>query len=154
MDVLDLAQLHRQIVDYTNSLLRDRFVDDQFSQLQKLQDESSPHFVREVTSLFFEDCQKLVNNMARALEVQIVDFKKVDSHVHQLMGSSSSVGARRIRDLCITFKSFCDNQNRDGCVTCLKEVNLEYALLEDKLHNLFRLEQQVIKAGGKLPFVQ
>ncbi|CAN1234030.1 Histidine-containing phosphotransfer protein 2 [Linum perenne] len=113
MDVL--SQLQRQIVEYTNSLLRDGFVDDQFSQLQKLQDESSPEFVMEVVSLFFEDCQKLVNNMARALELQVVDFKQVDSHVHQLKGSSSR------------------------CVICLQEVNREYALLKNKLQHLFRV---------------
>ncbi|CAI0395427.1 unnamed protein product [Linum tenue] len=126
MDVL--SQSRRQLADYTNSLHRDGFLDDQFSQLQQLQDESSPDFVMEVVSLFFEDCQKLVTNMARAL-----------------------VGAARIKNLCVAFKTCCDSQNRDGCMRCLQEVNRECVLLKNKLQTLFRLEQQIISAGGSIP---
>jgi len=43
------------------------FLDDQFSQLQKLQDESTPDFVLEVVTMFFDDSENLLKNMARCL---------------------------------------------------------------------------------------
>lgn len=43
------------------------FLDDQFTELKKLQDDGSPDFVAEVLTLFFEDCVKLISNMARSL---------------------------------------------------------------------------------------
>lgn len=44
-------------------------LDEQFIQLQQLQDESNPDFVVEVVSLFFEDSERLLNELAKALWV-------------------------------------------------------------------------------------
>ncbi|RZB48056.1 hypothetical protein D0Y65_051552 [Glycine soja] len=44
----------------------------------------------EVMTMFFGDSEKLLNRIALALEQKPVDFKSVDSNVHQFKGSSAS----------------------------------------------------------------
>ncbi|VVB04438.1 unnamed protein product [Arabis nemorensis] len=152
MDAI-VAQLQRQYRDYTISLYQQGILDDQFTELKKMQDDGSD-FVAEVLSLFFEDCVRLIGNMARALDqTGTVDFSIVGASVHQLKGSSSSVGAKRVKGLCVTFKEFCDTQNYEGCVRCLQQVDIEYKTLKTKLQDMFNLEKQIVQAGGKVPQV-
>lgn len=146
-----VGQLQRQFVDYTTSLTREGFLDDQFKQLQKLQDESNPEFVVEVVSLFFEDSEKLLNDLASAFQQKIVDYKKVDAHVHQFKGSSSSIGAQRVKNVCVAFKTYCEARNLEGCSICLQSLEQEYYLVKSKLESLFKLEQQILAAGGSVP---
>ncbi|XAR57151.1 hypothetical protein NMG60_11025190 [Bertholletia excelsa] len=151
---MDVGQLQRQFVEYTASLFREGFLDGQFTQLQQLQDESNPDFVVEVVSLFFDDSDRLINDLTRALDQTGVDFKKVDAHVHQLKGSSSSIGAQRVKNACINFRSFCEEQNIEACLRCLQHVKQEYLLVKNKLETLFRLEQQILAAGGSIPMME
>ncbi|KAF5463480.1 hypothetical protein F2P56_019389 [Juglans regia] len=146
-----VVQLQKQLVDYIASLFHEGFLDEQFNQLQQLQDESNPDFVVEVVSLFFEDSERLLNELAKALEQKTIDFRKVDAHVHQFKGSSSSIGAHRVQKVCIAFRNYCEEQNVEGCLKCLQQVKHEYSLVRNKLETLFQLEKQIIAAGGSLP---
>ncbi|XP_043725160.1 histidine-containing phosphotransfer protein 1-like [Telopea speciosissima] len=151
---MDVDQMQRRFADYTASLFREGFLDVQFTQLQQLQDESNPDFVVEVVSLFFEDSERLLNDLGKALDQQIVDFKKVDAHVHQLKGSSSNMGAQRVKNACIAFRNFGEMQNSKGCLRCLQQVKQEYFLVKNKHESLFRLEQQILAAGGSIPMME
>ncbi|EPS67809.1 hypothetical protein M569_06964, partial [Genlisea aurea] len=108
---MKLDQLQKKFLEYITGLLHEGFLDSQFGELQLLQDESNPDFVMEVVTLFFEDADRLLNQLSQALYQQTVDFKKIDSIVHQLKGSSSSIEACRIRNCCIAFRSFCNERN-------------------------------------------
>ncbi|XP_014627837.1 histidine-containing phosphotransfer protein 1 isoform X4 [Glycine max] len=97
-----IVQLERQLVDYTASLFHEGFLDDQFNQLQQLQDESNPDFVVEVVTLFFEDADRLLNELTKALGQPSIDFKRLDAHVHQLKGSSSRAYSGGYIPICLT----------------------------------------------------
>ncbi|XP_028127594.1 histidine-containing phosphotransfer protein 1-like [Camellia sinensis] len=112
-----------------------------------------PEFVVEVVSLFFEDSQRLLNNLASALQQQIVDYKQVDAHVHQFKGSSSSIGAQRVKNVCVGFRNCCEEKNLDGCVRFLQLLEHEYTLVKSKLETLFGLEQKILAAGGSVPMM-
>ncbi|XP_047318830.1 histidine-containing phosphotransfer protein 1-like [Impatiens glandulifera] len=146
-----VVKMKRQLMEYTASLYDDGFIDAQFSQLQQLQDESNPEFVFEVISLFFEDSERLLNELSKSLNQQNVDFKKVDAHVHQFKGSSSSIGAHRVQKICITFRNYCEEQNIQRCLMCLQQLKNEYNLVKNKLEIIFKLEQQIKAAGGSIP---
>ncbi|KAI3469470.1 hypothetical protein Pfo_026133 [Paulownia fortunei] len=150
---MEVDQLQRSFLEYATALFREGFLDGQFGQLQLLQDESNPDFVVEVVSLFFEDSERILNDLTIALDQQNVDFKKIDANVHQLKGSSSSIGAQRVRNACIAFRNFCDEQNVDACLKCLQQVKQEYMLVKTKLEALLRLEQQIVAAGGVIPML-
>ncbi|XP_061349487.1 histidine-containing phosphotransfer protein 1-like [Gastrolobium bilobum] len=145
-----LVQLQRQLFDYTASLFQEGFLDDQFNQLQQLQDESNPDFVVEVVTLFFEDAERLLNELTKALGQANIDFKRLDAHVHQLKGSSSSIGAQRVHTVCISFRNSCEEQNVEGCLKSLQQVKVEYSLVKSKLETLFKMEQQVLALGGSV----
>ncbi|CAN6441288.1 unnamed protein product [Victoria cruziana] len=108
------AQLYRQLALYKNSLFEQGYLDGQFNQLEELQDESNPHFVDEVVTMYLKDSARLLSNMEQALEKNPPDFKKLDAVIHQFRGSSSSIGAVRINNECVIFKQFCDEKNKEG----------------------------------------
>ncbi|XP_047152447.1 histidine-containing phosphotransfer protein 1-like isoform X1 [Vigna umbellata] len=137
----DLSQLERQLAEFTSSLFDEGFLDDQFNQLKQLQDESNPEFVVEVVNLFFEDAERLLNELAKTLAQDDIDFKRVDAHVHQLKGSSSSIGAQRVQKVCIAFRNYCEEQNVEGCLKILQEIKQECSLVKSKFETLFKVRE-------------
>ncbi|OIW09068.1 hypothetical protein TanjilG_16295 [Lupinus angustifolius] len=90
-------------------------LDEQFLQLQQLQDDTSPNFVSEVVNIYFHESEKLLTNLRGLLmEREFSDYKKIGIHLNQFMGSSSSIGAKRVTNVCVAFRASSDQNNRAG----------------------------------------
>uniref|UniRef100_A0A678PED3 Histidine-containing phosphotransfer protein n=1 Tax=Cucumis melo TaxID=3656 RepID=A0A678PED3_CUCME len=136
----DVIHLQTQLLHYKVSLFKEGYLNDQFKELESLEDESNPKFVEEVVAIFFEDSHRLINELTKALnsEQKCIDFKKVDAYVHQLKGSSS-IGANKVQMACIAFRNYCHDMNIQGCLKCLQHVKEEFALVKNKLETLFKV---------------
>ncbi|XP_042063537.1 pseudo histidine-containing phosphotransfer protein 6-like isoform X1 [Salvia splendens] len=146
---LSLDQLRTDMNRLLAILFHQGVLDEQFLQLQQLQDESSPNFVSEVVNIYFHESEKLLRNL-RALLVdrELCDYKKMEIQLNQLMGSSSSIGAQRLRNVCIAFRAASNHNNRPGCLRALELLEYEYCYLKNKLHELFQIEQQRMLAAA------
>ncbi|PKI72682.1 pseudo histidine-containing phosphotransfer protein 6 [Punica granatum] len=131
-------------------------LDEQFLQLQQLQDDSSPNFVSEVITIYFHESEKLLRNLrALLMDREFSDYKKMEIHLNQFTGSSSSIGARRVRNVCAAFRAASEQNNLAGCFRALEVLEHEYCYLKNKLHEYFQMEQQrAIAAGVRYPMMQ
>ncbi|KAK6912003.1 Signal transduction histidine kinase, phosphotransfer (Hpt) domain [Dillenia turbinata] len=115
---MERNQLHRQVALMRKSLfdqwLLQGYLDDQFIQLEELQDDANPNFVEEVVTLFYKDSSRLLVNIDQALEKKPLDFTKLDGYMHQFKGSSSSIGAKKVKAECTQFHDYCRAGNAEG----------------------------------------
>ncbi|KAH7867355.1 hypothetical protein Vadar_032445 [Vaccinium darrowii] len=118
------------------------FLDEQFVQLEELQDDD-PNFVEEIATLFYRDSSRLISNIEQALEKSPLDFSKLDNYMHQLKGSTTSIGARRVKNECTQFTDYCNAGNGEGCKRTFQQLKKEHSTLKKKLEAYFQLARQI-----------
>ncbi|XP_018731348.2 pseudo histidine-containing phosphotransfer protein 6-like [Eucalyptus grandis] len=124
-------------------------LDEQFLQLQQLHDENSSNFVSVVMTIYFHESEKLLRNLRLLLmDRELSDYRKMEIHLKQMMGGSSSICAKRVRNVCIAFRSASGQSNHAGCLRALELLEQEYCYLNNKLHELFQIEQHRALASG------
>ncbi|KAB5514065.1 hypothetical protein DKX38_027971 [Salix brachista] len=104
------GRLHEEVPGY---------LDEQFNQLEDLQDEANPNFVEEVVTLFYSDSARFIHNIEQAMiNKPNIDYGKLDDYMHQFKGSSSR------------------------CIKTFRQLKLEHATLKRKLETYFQLVKQ------------
>ncbi|KAH9562711.1 hypothetical protein CY35_05G086300 [Sphagnum magellanicum] len=106
-----------------------------------------------INSWSSSNCKMKAPQILWRREQKPVNFKKVDAHVHQFKGSSSSIGAKRVKAVCIMLHMCCDRQDQQGCLLALEHVKREFDLIKGKLQTMLELEKQIVALGGTPPFM-
>ncbi|XP_075493222.1 histidine-containing phosphotransfer protein 4 [Primulina tabacum] len=135
--------MDKQLANMKQSLFDQGYLDEQFVQLEELQDDANPNFVEEVVTLYYRDSARLIQNIDQALEKNPLDFTKLDSYMHQFKGSSSSIGAKKVKIECTQFRDYCRTGNGEGCKKTFQQLKKEYASLKKKLEVYFQFARQV-----------
>ncbi|KAL8230327.1 hypothetical protein R6Q57_000105 [Mikania cordata] len=140
---MERNQMLRQIANTRQSLFDQGYLDEQFIQLEELQDNSNPNFVEEVVTLFYRDSARFLSRLDQALENRPLDFNKLDGLMHQFKGSSTSIGAKKVKTECTHFKNYCNARNAEECKKTFQNVKKEYTTLRKKLEAYFQMSRQV-----------
>ncbi|KAK9923474.1 hypothetical protein M0R45_031891 [Rubus argutus] len=139
---MERTHMRRQVGLMRQSLFTQGFLDEQFIQLEELQDDANPNFVEEIATLYYCDSSKSLQTIEQALEKTPHDFNKLDNHMHQFKGSSSSIGAKKVKDECQQFREYCKAGNREGCMRTFQLLKKEHATLKKKLEAYFQMARQ------------
>ncbi|RXH88675.1 hypothetical protein DVH24_000274 [Malus domestica] len=111
---MERNQLRRQVRLMRQSLFDQGFLDEQFVQLEELQDDANPNFVEEVATLYYRDSSRSLQILEQALQRNPRDFNKLDNYMQQFKGSSSSIGAKKVKADCQQFREYCNAGNAEG----------------------------------------
>ncbi|MCD9640274.1 Histidine-containing phosphotransfer protein 4 [Datura stramonium] len=130
--------LRQQVANLRQSLFDQGYVDEQFIELEELQDDATPNFVEEVVTLFYKDSARLIHSIDHSLENHPLDFAKLDNYMHQFKGSSSSIGAKKVKTECTQFMEYCSAGNVEGCKRTFKQLKREHTALKKKLEVYFQ----------------
>ncbi|XP_047266091.1 histidine-containing phosphotransfer protein 4 isoform X1 [Capsicum annuum] len=144
METNNIHHLRRQVANLRQSLFDQGYVDEQFIELEELQDDATPNFVEEVVTLFCKDSARLIHIIDQTLENHPVDFAKLDNYMYQFKGSSSSsIGAKKVKTKCTQFMEYCRAENVEGCKRTFQQLKEEYTTLRRKLEIYFQYARQV-----------
>lgn len=98
-----------------------------------------------------QDSVTKIDKIGQMLASGSPDFNELDQLVHQFKGSSASLGAQMIAQLCIRLREQCQQQNSQGCAALVAQIRQAYELLKSRLDLFMQLEaqrKQMLAAGN------
>ncbi|KAF5447551.1 hypothetical protein F2P56_033097 [Juglans regia] len=137
------TDVKQQIKDYVQTMHEQGILDHNFENVQNLQCQENPHFVLEIIDMFCRDAEICIAEMAKYVDEPVVDYAKVTGFIHQLKGSSSSVGGCRIVVACRELRKATENKMKEGCLEACNKIKREYFVVRDNLNAIAKMERSI-----------
>ncbi|EXB59765.1 Histidine-containing phosphotransfer protein 4 [Morus notabilis] len=135
--------LRQQIADMRQSLFDEEMLDRHYRTVEELSDKDHPNFAEEVMTMYFRDSTKLIAIFENALENAPFNFIVLDKYLHQLKGSSASIGAKKVWEKINEMRDCLRERDIEGTRTVLQQLKKEHDNLRGRIEPYFRMLRQV-----------
>ncbi|KAL8050551.1 hypothetical protein ABFX02_06G088100 [Erythranthe guttata] len=146
---METDSLNRMLLDRIQELERKGLVDHNFRQCYLLKEISSLTFFLDLILVFLDDVHTVVRAMAKTLTQPVVNYDEMYSHHIKLKGSSSCIGACRIKDACFKIRHAIESNSKDGCLQVLNVVHNEYKSLHEQFDGVIKIERELVSRGTR-----
>ncbi|KAH7511492.1 pseudo histidine-containing phosphotransfer protein 5 isoform X1 [Ziziphus jujuba] len=141
---MENSPMRQQIASMRQSLFDEEILDNHYLQLEQLEDRDNPNFAEEVMTLYCRDSTKIIASLHQILEKPgPMDVNKLDKFLHQLKGSSASVGANKIRNEVNLMREYVKEENIEKTKSAFQELQIQHDILRAKIEPYFQLLRQV-----------
>ncbi|XP_044464805.1 pseudo histidine-containing phosphotransfer protein 5-like [Mangifera indica] len=138
-----MEDLKQQIVAMRQSFFDEEILDNHFIQLEQLGSEENPNFAKEVVTVFLNDSMNNLAIIEDEMKKSPVDHLTVDRYLHQLKGSSASIGANKIKIAVNKARDACREGDIEGSRASLQVLRREVESFKAKLETYYQLVAQV-----------
>ncbi|KAG4196561.1 hypothetical protein ERO13_A06G176600v2 [Gossypium hirsutum] len=139
---MESKHVNQQIAAMRQSFFDEEVLDEKFSQLEQLEGKDNPNFVEEVFTMYFKDSTAFLETIEEAMKTIPIDSIIVDNILHQLKGSSASVGANKVlKEVNKITRQVLGKGNLEGTKASILKLRKEYDSFKAKLEPYFQLKQ-------------
>ncbi|KAK9921208.1 hypothetical protein M0R45_029728 [Rubus argutus] len=124
-------------------------VEQQFAQVQELQNPDNPNFVSRVLNDFCNGAETSITELNKFLCQEQVEFNKLDISAHLLKGSSASIGAHQMFLATVELLKAVDKEDKEKSLEALKKVTHEYIRIQYKFQTIIQLENKIFDIESK-----
>ncbi|KAL4599329.1 hypothetical protein ACB092_11G119000 [Castanea dentata] len=149
------SSLQQQIASMRQSLFDEGLLNEQFIELEKLEDASDPNFVKDFINVFLTDSLKNVIGIEESLLYLKADepfnITELGKFLQQLKGNCLGIGAKKVLIEVEKMLQCHEAGDMEGTKTILPTMKQEYNNLENKLEAYFELLPHIVPEQSSDP---